>query len=84
MEVIATQSGITLENANLYKDTVVRKDKYRYLIDIISAMQNDSSVNGLMSNITQKTTQLIGADRCTLYLIDAVQKALYAIQGEVQ
>ena len=47
---------------------------YRSLLDIISAMQNQMGVNSLIFTITQRTTRVVDADRCTLYLVDNVQR----------
>jgi signal transduction protein with GAF and PtsI domain len=46
-------------------------------------MQGELGVNSLIFTITQRTTRVIDADRCTLYLVDNVQRGLFAMQGEV-
>lgn len=46
-------------------------------------MQSELGVNSLIFTITQRTVRVVDADRCTLYLIDNVQRALFAMQGEV-
>ena len=40
-------------------------------------------VNSLIFTITQRTTKVVDADRCTLYLVDNVHRGLFAMQGEV-
>ena len=47
-------------------------------------MQGELGVNSLIFTITQRTTRVIDADRCTLYLVDNVQRGLFAMQGEVR
>eukprot|EP01035_Chromulina_nebulosa_P024610 gene24610-32052_t len=83
MSLLATQAGIALQNANLYRNAETARDKFRSLLDIIRAMQGELGVNSLIFTITQRTIRVVDADRCTLYLVDNVQKALYAMQGEV-
>lgn len=83
INMLATQAGIALQNANLFKNSEVARDKFRSLLDIIRAMQGEMGVNSLIFTITQRTTRVVDADRCTLFLVDNVQKALFAMQGEV-
>lgn len=84
MGTLATQAGIALQNANLFRHAEAARDKFRSLLDIIRAMQGEMGVNSLIFTITQRTIRVVDADRCTLYLVDNVQKALYAMQGEVR
>ena len=83
MKLLATQAGIALQNANLYKNSEIARVKFRSLLDIIQAMQGDMGVNSLIFTITQRTIKVVDADRCTLYLVDNVSKGLFAMQGEV-
>jgi adenylate cyclase len=83
MELLAMQAGIAVQNANIFKSAESARDKFRSLLDIIRAMQGELGVNSLIFTITQRTVRVIDADRCTLYLIDNVQRALFAMQGEV-
>lgn len=83
MSLLATQAGVALQNATLYRNAEIARDKFRSVLDIIRAMQNDMGVNSLIFTITQRTTRVVDADRCTLYLVDNAQRALYAMQGEV-
>lgn len=83
INMLATQAGIALQNANLFRDSIASRDKFRSLLDIIRAMQGEMGVNSLIFTITQRTTRVVDADRCTLFLVDNAQKALFAMQGEV-
>jgi adenylate cyclase len=81
--MLATQAGIALQNANLFRNSEDSRDKFRSLLDIIRAMQGEMGVNSLIFTITQRTTRVVDADRCTLFLVDNVHKGLFAMQGEV-
>lgn len=83
MSLLATQAGIALQNANLYRNSESARDKFRSLLDIIRAMQGEMGVNSLIFTITQRTIRVVDADRCTLYLVDNVHRGLFAMQGEV-
>jgi adenylate cyclase len=84
MSMLATQAGIALQNANLFRNSESARDKFRSLLDIIRAMQGEMGVNSLIFTITQRTIRVVDADRCTLYLVDNVHRGLFAMQGEVQ
>jgi len=83
MEMLSIQAGIAVQNANLFKHAEAMRDKFRSLLEIIRAMQGEMGVNSLIFTITQRTIRVIDADRCTLYLVDNVQRGLFAMQGEV-
>lgn len=83
MSLLATQAGIALQNANLFRNSESARDKFRSLLDIIRAMQGEMGVNSLIFTITQRTIRVVDADRCTLYLVDNVHRGLFAMQGEV-
>ena len=83
MDLLSTQAGIAVQNANVFRSAESSRDKFRSLLDIIRAMQGELGVNSLIFTITQRTTRVIDADRCTLYLVDNVQRGLFAMQGEV-
>jgi adenylate cyclase len=84
MSLLATQAGIALQNANLFRNAESARDKFRSLLDIIRAMQGEMGVNSLIFTITQRTIRVVDADRCTLYLVDNVHRGLFAMQGEVR
>lgn len=83
MTMLATQAGVALQNAKLFRNSEASRDKFRSLLDIIRAMQGEMGVNSLIFTITQRTTRVVDADRCTLFLVDNVSRSLYAMQGEV-
>mmetsp|Transcript_19770 Transcript_19770/g.21494 ORF Transcript_19770/g.21494 Transcript_19770/m.21494 type:complete len:477 (-) Transcript_19770:496-1926(-) len=83
MNMLSTQAGIALQNANLFRHAESARDKFRSLLDIIRAMQGEMGVNSLIFTITQRTIRVVEADRCTLYLVDNIHRGLFAMQGEV-
>ena len=84
MSMLSMQAGIAMQNAIHYRNAESARDKFRSLLDIIRAMQGELGVNSLIFTITQRTIRVVEADRCTLYLVDNVQKGLFAMQGEVK
>lgn len=83
IKLLCAQAGIALVNANICRNTEYTRDKYRSLLDIVRSVQSEVASNSLISTITQRTSKVMNADRCSLYLIDHVQNGLFAMQGEV-
>ena len=83
MSLLAIQSAQALQNANLFSQAERNRDRFRSLLDIVRAMQSEMGVNSLIFTITQRTVRVVDADRCTLYLVDNVHRALFSMQGEV-
>jgi len=83
MGMLAIQAAQALQNANLYSQAERNRDRFRSLLDIVRAMQSEMGVNSLIFTITQRTIRVVDADRCTLYLVDNVHRALFSMQGEV-
>ena len=83
MSMLAIQAAQALQNANLFSQAEKNRDRFRSLLDIVRAMQSEMGVNSLIFTITQRTVRVVDADRCTLYLVDNVHRALFSMQGEV-
>ena len=83
MTILSTQAGIALKNADLFNQMETSRAKFRSLLDIIVAMQSDMGTNSLIFTMTQRAPTVVGADRCTIFLVDKENKELWAMQGEV-
>lgn len=83
MGILSAQAGIALANAGLFRQINREREKFRSLVDVISAMQNDMGINSLMFTITNRAHCIVDADRCTLFLVDERADELWSAQGEV-
>ena len=54
------------------------------MMDIVRALHGDMGVNSMSFTMTERTPQLVDADRCTLYLVDEKHSELWTISGGVQ
>jgi len=80
LKMLSLQSGIALQNANLFHHAEASQKRFRALLDLIRAIQSELGANSLIFTITQRTIKIVSADRCTLYLVDNVNKGLFAMQ----
>lgn len=83
LTILSTQAGIALKNANLYLQMENSRQKFRSLLDIIAALQSELGTNSLIFTMTQRAPKVVGADRCTIFLVDNDNQELWAMQGEV-
>lgn len=61
--LMASQASTTLTNAEVYQAEASAKEKVRSLLEIIKAMHSDMGINSLLFTVTQRTHQLVGAER---------------------
>jgi GAF domain-containing protein len=54
------------------------------MLDIVRSLHSDMGVNSVSFTLTERTPQLVDADRCTLYLVDEKHSELWTISGGVQ
>lgn len=70
IDYMAGQLGVILMNAKIYEDSVRAKKKVEAMLDIVRSLHGDMGVNSVSFTLTERTPQLVEADRCTLYLVD--------------
>jgi len=83
IDYMAGQLGVILLNAKIYEDAQKSQKKVEAMMDIVRALHGDVGVNSMSFTITEKTPQLVEADRCTLYLVDEQHSELWTISGGV-
>ena len=81
---LAEHMGVILRNALLKDETMRAHQKVRAMMDIVRQLHGDLGISSLMYAITERTPNLVDADRCTLYLVDKTHKELTSMQGAVE
>jgi hypothetical protein len=76
MNMLCMQAGVALQNANHFFRAERSQNRFRALLDLIKAVQGEVGASSLIFTITQRTTKIAEADRCTLYLADNVSKGV--------
>jgi putative nucleotidyltransferase with HDIG domain len=82
MESLAGQIAISLDNAQLFGETNRRAEEFQTLSEISAALRNILSLAKMLPMVLEKTTQALGVERGTLFLIqsetgDLVARACY-------
>jgi hypothetical protein len=87
VNAVATLSAVALHNENRFRASNASIDKYRTLLGLSGQIVSGSfEAEGgtLLASVTQRPGTIIGADRASLYLVDAINRALFSIQEKVR
>ena len=52
------------------------------MMDLIKALYGNLGINSLIFTLTNRVPDIVDADRCTIYIHDAAENELWAMQGE--
>ena len=70
--------GLLLEHAGLYEVVVAREKEVQALLDVATALGQSLKLGELVSRIMALTSQIMDADRSTLFLIDEERRQLWS------
>lgn len=76
MENFAAHVGITLRNAQRFEAIEQAKSTVTSLMDIVKVLHSNPNANSLVFTLTQRAPQLVGAERCTLWLADQQRQTI--------
>lgn len=76
-------ASVALNNAALYAKSLDAETKLNSLVDMVVTLHTQSNTSSLIFTLSHRTHQLVGADRCTLYLLDQTGQNLVVMQGDV-
>jgi adenylate cyclase len=86
LEHMASHVGVVLRNAKLFESERNAHTKVSSLLDIVKSLHNGAvSTHSLIFSLSNKSHELVDADRCTLYMVDRSRKIpqLVVMQGDV-
>uniref|UniRef100_A0A7S1UDQ0 GAF domain-containing protein n=1 Tax=Phaeomonas parva TaxID=124430 RepID=A0A7S1UDQ0_9STRA len=83
LEILCSQAGICLQNADLFSQTERSRSRFRSLLDIINALQGDMGLSSLLFTMTREAPRVVDADRATIFLVDERDDELWSMQGDV-
>jgi adenylate cyclase len=81
---ITSQLGVILRNMLLLDEVQREKRKVDAMLDIIRSLYSDMGINSILFTLTERTQQLVEADRCTMYIVDKYHQELMSMHGAVQ
>ena len=76
IKIFNTFCGISLENAQLYNDSIEMSNQIKSFFDISYTMLQSENNQRVLSDIMQKAKNTIGADRASLYIVDEANNVL--------
>ncbi len=78
LEAIGTQAAAALEHARLYETLERARAEEVKLLEISEAISSDLKLDTLLGRIVTATTELLDAERATLFLYDGDNKQLWS------
>lgn len=79
LSLIANQAGNALENARLYRDLYIYKQKLDTLAQVSGSIVSNQYLEEILQLIVTTTAQLMGSKICSVMLIDKTNKELQVI-----
>lgn len=78
LEALSSQAAAALENARMFEKVERSQREEALLLDVVSSIASEIKLDPLLENILAAATQLLGADRGSLFLYDAASHELWA------
>jgi adenylate cyclase len=84
LEAFASGAAVTVQNAMLNEEIRKRMQTSEILLNVMRAVSSELEIDQLLQKIVSKTSEVMRADRCTLFLVDRVTGGLWSkvAQGE--
>jgi adenylate cyclase len=78
LEAITTQAAAAIENAQLHEKVEKARREEEKMLEVTNAISTELQLEPLLNKIMQVTTQILDADRSTLFMHDARSKELWS------
>ncbi|MCX5802302.1 MAG: GAF domain-containing protein, partial [Proteobacteria bacterium] len=82
LEAITSQAAAALQNAQLFDEVQKAKEEESQLLEITTAISSELQLQPLLAKIMETTTEILDADRSTLFLYDEKTKELWSQVGQ--
>ena len=78
LQTIASQAGVTLNNAQLFDRLTVGQQNFNVLMDISKKLSSELNIRNLIQSIMTSARELLNCDRATLFMADYSTNELYS------
>ncbi len=78
LEAFASQAAIAVQNALLNDEIRKRMQTSEILLNVMRAVSSELEIDHLLQKIVGKTSEVMNADRCTLFLLDRKTGGLWS------
>jgi adenylate cyclase len=84
LDALESQAAIAVQNALLIEDIRKRARISEILLDVMRAVSSELEIDQLLQKVVAKTSEVMNADRCTLFLVHRKSGELWSrvAQGE--
>ncbi len=84
LDALESQAAIAVQNALLIEDIRKRARTSEILLDVMRAVSSELQIDQLLLKVVSKTSEVMNADRCTLFLVHRKSGELWSrvAQGE--
>lgn len=82
MRTLAHHAGLSLRNSQLYQTSLLTQRRIQVLLEVASQLASELETTSLITQIMTKARDLLDADRCTLFLLDAEKGELWSKVAE--
>ncbi|CAD7936718.1 unnamed protein product [Amoebophrya sp. A120] len=79
---LTQHAGIALRNAEVYRDAIVASERANGLLHVIQALSQDLGTQSTILTITMHASELVQADRCTVFLVDENKDQLWSVSSD--
>ncbi|CAD7959820.1 unnamed protein product [Amoebophrya sp. A25] len=79
---LTQHAGIALRNAEVYRDAIVASERANGLLHVIQALSQDLGTQSTILTITMHASELVQADRCTVFLVDEGKDQLWSVSSD--
>jgi signal transduction histidine kinase len=82
LELLAAQIGVAMANAQLYENLRTSLDRLTRLMKVGAAISQELDLDALLRVISQTTSQLLVAERSTVFIVDRARGELWSRVAE--
>lgn len=82
MENLTQHVSVALRNAEVYRAAIVTSERANALLHMIQSLSQDLGVQSTILTITTNASELVQADRCTVFLVDEGHGQLWSVSTD--
>mmetsp|Transcript_149793 Transcript_149793/g.276322 ORF Transcript_149793/g.276322 Transcript_149793/m.276322 type:complete len:488 (-) Transcript_149793:114-1577(-) len=82
LENLTQHVSIALRNAEIYRAAIVTSERANALLHMIQSLSQDLGVQSTILTITMHASELVQADRCTVFLVDEAKQQLWSVSTD--
>jgi adenylate cyclase len=82
MENLTQHVSVALRNAEVYRAAIVTSERANALLHMIQSLSQDLGMQSTILTITMHASELVQADRCTVFLVDEQHQQLWSVSTD--